>query len=372
MSRALVLVLAATVAVTAIPEVTVEAAPPRAASRTTKADGRRYRAALKAGRAKVKAKDFKGAVAELEAALVAVPDDARALSELGWAAFKAGDLVKARKATDRSIAAAGDPELRAASFYNLGRILEAESKKVEAIDAYRRSLVLRPNATVRDRLVGLDPEARPDEPIAPQPLAGPFPSMNAYCEKLAKQPEPEPCKPAAENGIELPKVAFEAPFKELAIMLTDDERCSLGIRTPAGWFVNEDFAECRFMGGRWDRLVTFASVQKRDVVAGEPKELVFSIEVEESYNDTADDAGEDELEITNTSYSLLMVCGAGASGKPSCTPATMTSWKRDDEPGLVLEPRFEEGALILRLASGGGKTGGAQIGAIGKHPLRFP
>src|SRR4051812_33150108 len=158
----------------AAPVTTKAAAPATAAKKITKAEQRRYRAALRAGRSKLKKKDAKGAVASFEAALVAVPDDARALSELGFAAFLAGDLVKARQATERSIAAAGDPKLRAASMYNLGRILEAQGKKDDAVEIYRRSLALRPNAIVRDRLVKLDPDAKPDEPIVPQELDGPY------------------------------------------------------------------------------------------------------------------------------------------------------------------------------------------------------
>jgi tetratricopeptide (TPR) repeat protein len=352
-------------------------ASPRTNSGTrkvSKAEQRRYRAALRAGRARMAKNDARGAIASFEQALVAIPDDARALSELGFAAFKARDLTKARQATEQSIAAAGDPRLRAASMYNLGRILEAQDKKSEALDVYRRSLALRPNIIVRDRVVALDPDAKPDEPIAPVELQGPFPTLEAYCAAAAQVEPDEPCRTSGDEVPTLPTVTLEKPYQQLAMLQTGfAQSCSLAIRTAAGWFVHEEFAECRLMGGRWDRSVSFDSLTLRDIVAGGTKELVLEMQTDETFNDTPPDAKDDEMVISTEHTRGLLICGVGASGKPSCTPLVVVEWAHDEDNPSVLEAKFEDSAIVLRLVKGGGgdaSNGG--IGVIGKHPLRFP
>ncbi len=128
---------------------------------------REYAARLRAGRTHAKAKRWGEAVAEFEAALVAIPMDDRALSELGWAAFQAGDHVKAEKANADSVRVSSQPELKAASLYNLGRVAEARGDRDRAAALYADSLVLRPNKTVVKRLVALGkPAPRPD-PFSP-------------------------------------------------------------------------------------------------------------------------------------------------------------------------------------------------------------
>jgi tetratricopeptide (TPR) repeat protein len=340
--------------------------------KVSKADQRRYRAALRAGRARMAKNDVKGAVASFEQALVAIPDDARALSELGFAAFKARDLTRARQATEQSIAAAGDPKLRAASLYNLGQILEAQDKKDEALDVYRRSLALRPNIVVRDRVAALDPDARPDEPIAPVELVGPFPTLEAYCAAVAQAEPEEPCRTSADDVPTLPKVTLEKPYQQLAMLQTGfAQSCSLAIRTAAGWFVHEEFAECRLMGSRWDRSVSFDSVTLREVVAGGSKELILEMQTDETFNDTPPDAKDDEMVISTEHTRGLLICGVGASGKPSCTPEVVVEWAHDEDNPSVLEARFEDNAIVLRLVKGGGNSSNGGIGVIGKHPLRF-
>jgi hypothetical protein len=116
---------------------------------------REYVARLRAGRAHAKAKKWGEAISEFEKALAAVPMDDRALSELGWAAFQAGDYEKAEKANADSVRVSSTPELKAASLYNLGRVAEAQKDKDRAAALYADSLVLRPNKTVVKRLVAL-------------------------------------------------------------------------------------------------------------------------------------------------------------------------------------------------------------------------
>ena len=139
-----------------------------------------YAARLRAGRAHAKGKRWGEAVGELEKALVAVPMDERALSELGWAAFQAGDHARAEKANADAVRVSSQPALKAASLYNLGRVAEARGDRERAAALYADSLVLRFNKTVVKRRVGLGKPAPAADPTAidrdvpcAQPVAGP-------------------------------------------------------------------------------------------------------------------------------------------------------------------------------------------------------
>lgn len=82
-------------------------APPTKAARAT------WKKQMKAGWAKQKQKAWADAVRSFEAALVAIPDEQRALAELGWSAMNAGDFPKARAADDKVIALAIDDKVKA-------------------------------------------------------------------------------------------------------------------------------------------------------------------------------------------------------------------------------------------------------------------
>ncbi len=115
-----------------------------------------YGEALAAGRTLAKDPAQRAvAKAAFAAALTLQPEDAVALSELGWLEFQLGELDAALATTARAIAAAQEPRLLAASFYNRGRILEAQGERDGASEAYRASLNLRPNDTVAARLDAL-------------------------------------------------------------------------------------------------------------------------------------------------------------------------------------------------------------------------
>ncbi len=151
---------------------------------------REYIARLRAGRAHAKGKRWGEAVSEFEAALVAVPLDDRALSELGWAAFQAGDLDKAEKANGDSVRVSSQPDLKAASLYNLGRVAEARGDKERAAALYADSLLLRPSKSVVKRLVALGKPAPKGDPLAASseatPCTAPVEGPDLVCGCLKK------------------------------------------------------------------------------------------------------------------------------------------------------------------------------------------
>lgn len=128
------------------------AAPAWAATAAANAKFSKPAAAIAAGRKLTKEGKLAEAKVAFENALALNPDDAVALSELGYVELKLGNDDAALAATDRSIVAATEPKIRAASLYNKGRLLEKKGDLEGAKAAYTESLSLRPNDTVQKRL----------------------------------------------------------------------------------------------------------------------------------------------------------------------------------------------------------------------------
>lgn len=133
-------------------------------------------AQLRLGRELAQKGQNAAAIAAFDAALRAVPNEPRVLSELGWVLREAGDLVRAEAACKKAVQVTQDPLLRAPTLYNLGRVLEQKGDKKSAIIAYRDSLKLRENRVVRERLLDLDP-SMPRDTLHPEPMEGPYPAV---------------------------------------------------------------------------------------------------------------------------------------------------------------------------------------------------
>ena len=135
-----------------------------------------YKAALDAGRAAGKAKRWGEAVVAFDAALAAQKDDPVALSELAWATLQAGDAQRSLELAERAITAAKDPNPQAASHFNAARAAEALGDLDTARTHYQKSLELRPNDAIKERLAKL-------APVGPRTLARGTPI--ADCQQLA-------------------------------------------------------------------------------------------------------------------------------------------------------------------------------------------
>ena len=114
-----------------------------------------FAAHLKRGRELVQAKRYEEGLEELEKARAIDPNNARILSEVGFAALLADKLDEATQANTLSVRFAKNDDIKAASLYNLGRVAEKERSHYEAIDHYTRSLQLRDHDAVRERLSAL-------------------------------------------------------------------------------------------------------------------------------------------------------------------------------------------------------------------------
>ena len=124
-----------------------------------------YKQHMKAGWALQKDQKWAESVPEFEAALVAIPLDERALTELGWSAMNAGDYSKAKKVDDQAVKVAIDPKVKASALYNLGTVYAKTGATEKARAAFTLSLALRPNKTVEADLVKLGAKPAEDKPM---------------------------------------------------------------------------------------------------------------------------------------------------------------------------------------------------------------
>lgn len=131
-------------------------APERKVASKNKEESRelqqKFKEHLREGRKLVQAKKYKEGLEVFEKARVIDPNNARILSEIGWAAYLAGDYERAIQANNDSVRFAKQDKLKGASLYNLGRVAEAQKDLNRAVDYYERSLTYRENKTVRAHL----------------------------------------------------------------------------------------------------------------------------------------------------------------------------------------------------------------------------
>jgi tetratricopeptide (TPR) repeat protein len=313
------------------------------------------------------------AVAALDAALRAVPDEPHVLQELGWELRVAGDLVRAEQVC-RKAALASEPALKAPALYNLGRVLEENGDKVGAIAAYVEALKLREDSSVRGRLLDLDPTAQSDA-MRPQPLEGPFASLEAWC---ATHPD-EPCQ-LSDATVSAKLDAPAPPWREVRVFTTGedgDRSCALALRTSRGWFVT-DLGSCSNYEFRYGVTATIAS---DDVLRSPGPELEVALRGTDAMKDYDPELGHSYCCI-ETEFSSLTVCGLGPSQVPHCSatldllPPLEPSSGASTEIGL--EPRYAGDEVILE-RSDGKPIADAKVrlhrslrGIAGRHRVIFP
>jgi len=341
----------------------------------TKEARRSYRKQLAAGRKLATAQKWGEAVVAFEAALAAIPLDGRALSELAWAAFNAGDYAKARKAGIASVLAVTQPKAKASALYNLGRVEEATTHREQAAKLYQQSLALRPSKTVADRLAGLGKDAAGDKDAAESERfcteARPAEQVCACIDAFASywdqdaDPSERSCElgPEHEPGV----AAIDGLRLAHAKMSHGSESHLLLARAPGGWSVVatlEDVYDPGLFGISEDwKLVSMSEEQLGD-------RRIVKIVTEHHRQDS--DLGIDEVEAEDATN--LTICVLGNAPEKTLTSCPLrvplaSSYGRerlgldDDEldaetrklqtPGL---PIHHETALRVDLAPDGGAT----------------
>jgi hypothetical protein len=324
-----------------------------------------YLAHLRAGRDDARVKLWGEAVKQFEAALKAMPDDPRALAEMGWAAFQAGDSAKARAAETKALGRTADPALRAAALYNLGRIAEAGGDRAAAERHYRDSLALRPSATVEKRLAGLG--APPPKPATPEPppcaTPGPLDALKACLLKAAPEGM-DPEYPRTYDLLEKP-AAKDLRVAVVRFSMSESEFYLLA-DGPGGWRTVADLGYL-YEGG----VAGVSNSMEVTDVDGERlgDAWVVRVSVREDHSDS--DLGIDEVESgQDVRVTVCVLSRPGAPG-PTCplTVPTLSTYTRERLGGMDDAQRAEmkdlvtpnlpvhrESRLDLRLAPDGTAT----------------
>lgn len=344
---------------------------------------------LRAGRAFAKATKWGEATRSFEAALAAMPMDARALSELGWAAFQTGDYAKAKTANESSVKLAIDANVKAASLYNLGRVAEAGKDIATATAHYQASLQLRQNKTVAERLkkLGAAPKAA-ELSATPSKCLAAMPRLDDVCNCLIADEEPNfegekiECVATAN-----PDHANNVSILEVKFSMTESE-FYLAYKSADGYQAIADlgYLYAGGIGGVWNDFEVAAAYE---LPVGKAKLLRINT-VRAGYDH---DLGIDESE--NYAATDTILCVLSVDGKPQMTcPLKFTNvytYTRDrlnmldgeelddltksmQTPGLPIERAYElrddisaDGTVTIVLHRGNKQDAPAEV--LGPHRL---
>lgn len=361
---------------------------------------RRFQAAVTEGHRLHEAHDYEGALAAYARALDLVPGDPRTLSDQGWAALFAGRLDEADAALRQAEATAGDdePRLRASILYNRGRVAEARGEATEAIDAYQRSLRLRPHPATYKHLTALAGGTRYQFGPEVRRLQGPYAKLGELCQQergLSEASgegdgaEPFACLPDAAKGLYADAVdvvadkGLPAPWKALRFVETRPSAWSVrlhaALRTEHGWFVLPDVATLVRGTLGTTESVTRLSAHAEPLFGGSggsagvggSAEVVLEVE-------TRWVVTEEGVELESETHRVEFLCGVGPSGIPACTGALpRATVAHRHEPGAVESTRWTverrttpEGLLVLE---GDREVLDEPAAAVlGAHRIAFP
>jgi tetratricopeptide (TPR) repeat protein len=283
------------------------AAKPAPLSREVRAE---YKKQLFAGRKAAKAAKWSEAIAAFEAALVAIPGDDRALGELSWAAFSAGDFAKARTSGKASVLGSTDPKIKAASLYNLGRVEEADHKLPAAAVLYKQSLALRDNKIVKARLDALGKDAAlADEPL---PCGKPMPEselcacLNATVADDIENADDASCE-LAPAGVDGFKVAT------YTVSSMREQQNALVAKQAGGWTVVA-FLAYVYNPGAFGIMEEWSLDDPVEETVGGHQVVRFTSKKAR----TDSDMGIDEVESEDTES--LVVCVRGSGTTPTTCP----------------------------------------------------
>jgi tetratricopeptide (TPR) repeat protein len=289
------------------------------------------------------------------------PKDPVVLSELSWALIRVGDYEQAAAVAQAGLEHANEAARKAALHFNRGVALEATARRDTAIEAYRKSVELRPHRGVSARLRALEARPEPAGELAAVKLSGrPELTLEAACKRRGWA-----CKEVYELRRPL------APFKRVVAVVAGDENngCPLMMETDKGWFAGPE-ATCYRPPIRgipsWAEVGTALFAQK-------PGGALLRV--------VARSTGTERF-LEQTSWTVTF-CGVGASSIPACTePMLLASDERMYEPSgdysdshMSRVVRNDEDGIVYL----GAFQGGPHITAspsdqpdAGSYRLRFP
>jgi hypothetical protein len=223
---------------------------------------------------------------------------------------------------------------------------------------------------------------------APQPLQGPYPSLDAYCQALAR-PDPEgdvtaacapPDRTPSEGSFTL--AAPSGPYEGARIVFTHDPTaaapmvdCRVALRTAGAWYVSGSTLSCRGVFATSGHLqVSAKQLAVEDLVMGGAPVLVFRYVEHQTM--TSMDRGPGGRRIDSTlrrNQEGFIVCGLGASRWPSCTPALPVV--HESLGGDTVRIRWSSTAPGGLSATASGDLDAVDLepkALLGFHPVVFP
>lgn len=318
-----------------------------------------FNGALNAGRKAAKAGNYDEAISLFEKALKLDPNHPGALGELGWAAFKKGDLKRARHATNLAIANVKQMPRKGALLYNLGRIDEQEGNVELAIDHYKRSLSVRDNKIVKARIESLG--ATPPPPSGSD-ASKPIETVEQMCASILDDDffcddEETDCGCVAykhtKNPVAGATIAEAAVFAAGAFTsgLGEEAYGYFGIKTPKrGWQILDMVGDASMPGISYiNNDYEIRQLEFAQLIDGGEAEVVMVAQRRESDGDYSSNVLEYEW------VSTMFICQVAAAG-PVCTAFKVDSdigmsKMMDDGPAPDVEEWGPLGAAIWKVTT---------------------
>lgn len=226
----------------------------------------------------------------------------------------------------------------------------------------------------------------PAELVA-QGLAGPFPSVTAYCARLRRETAAAAAagegrrmscdarEPAASGRVALGRGERGRLLGARLVRVRTDiagapvELCRVALRVAGGWYVSQEEDTCEGVVGP-----SRSTKVQREALAwvGAPGEVVaVETELEDGLRsyDVAPDGGRAEgFEVQRRR--TLRLCGVGPTGAPSCTPAVTTACTNFE--GTRIEGRWSFEGGLLRVTEAARLAECALGDPVEAAALRFP
>jgi tetratricopeptide (TPR) repeat protein len=345
------------------------------AARADDNPGRIYARELQRGRNLEAKGDHAGALQAYDRALAARPDDAAVLSEVSVSALATGDLERARAAATQAASHGETDRLRAAAYYNLGRVEEKAKRLDKAVDAYRSAMGVCPNPVVRKQLVKLAPKLADEvDSVATTRLEGPSPT-------LAKAAAEKRCAAVDDGKLDEAKTDAPARGPFLAVQTlhcdaaegSENKLGDLGIalRLKKGWYLLPHAVEMD--------SVASENSGKFDLTHDWPGWGPVADWRSEAHHHHVSHSGEGS-EIESYDNSWLIACAVDRGGEPFCAGPTQVEAAEyqatrtdedDDKASVQLDKRW---ALDVKYVAGGIELSGTGECAVlpGKHPVKLP
>lgn len=222
-------------------------------------------------------------------------------------------------------------------------------------------------------------------PLSIVPMDGPFADIQAICKsKAAKEcgPIPEGEAAAERFASSMQKITpLSKPFSSARLVYTGDwdATCYLVVEMGDALYVEPKGFECFAGDNRSSLRAVPTEFAVRDVMPGGDHELLFRYKTTESYANMDNDGIGNDVNNETT-----VVCGVGASGKPSCFSLAVANhsvtepYNKPEQRKVVtfkLTLSFEADTIVIEgdePASGASMVIDSRLDHRGRHTLVFP